>query len=304
MRIQSLHDLHFSFPDIDGYWDTQDLEKTEKRIRTQLPTSGTSATSLQIEAMTQMARLVSLQGKLKEAREFLVFSEALLKALSPSERQRVQTRYYLEEGRYYCLSMFPSRALDSFQKAWELSSKDQKLDVLAIDAAYMISITVPAKQGKEWLQIAILRAEASKEHFVRSWLAYLYMATGWQAFDTHEYSRALGLFEKAQANSANEPPLFIRTLKWCSARCLRGMDQYEKSLQIQQEISDELSALGESNGYVFLEMAECYQALQQSEKARAHFELAFEKLKIDKWYSDNFDHDLTRIQKKSKKPSF
>lgn len=301
MRIQSLHDLHFSFPDIDGFWDTQDLSATETKIRGHLPSGLSTTSSVHIEAMTQLARLFCLQGKLKEAREFLVFAETLLKELKEEDRKRAQTRYYLEEGRFYCLSMYPSRALDSFGKAWEMSSEVPELAVLAIDAAYMISITLPAKQGREWLQKAIQRAESSSDKLVRSWISHLYMATGWQAFDTHEFAKALSYFEKADQASFDEKTPVSRTLKWCTARCLRALNEFEKSLKIQQEISNELSEVGESNGYVYLEMAECYQALQDAEKARSYFELAFEKLKMDKWYSDNFDHDLSRIQKNSKK---
>lgn len=301
MRIQSLHDLHFSFPDIDGYWNIQNLEKTEEKIREKLFSEDSSSNAFQIETMTQLARLFGLQGKLKEAREFLIRADILLKELPSEEAIRPQTRYYLEEGRFYCLSMFPSRALDSFQKAWELSSKSPHLDILAIDAAYMLSITLPAKQGKEWLQIAVEKAENSKETFAQHWLSHLYMASGWQAFDMREFKRALEYFEKARRASKDENKLVMRTILWCMARCLRALSEPSKSLEIQQGIALALSEQGESNGYVFLEIAECYQALNQSEEARSYFELAYEKLKLNKWYSDNFNHDLSRIQKNSKK---
>lgn len=301
MRIQSLHDLHFSFPDTDGYWNVEDLAMTESKIRLQIPKINETPQPKQIEAMTQLARLFCLQGKLKEARDFLVFAETLLKDLSEKERTRPQVRYYLEEGRFYCLSMYPSRALDSFQKAFEISSESSELEIFAVDSAYMMSITLPAKQGSKWLQIAIEIAQKTKDSHGRQWQTFLYMADGWKAFDHHNYEKALSLFERAQSFSNDETPAVNRTIKWCTARCLRALNQIEKSLDFQMQISRELSQAGESNGYVLLEMAECYQILQKTEEARAYFQLAYDKLKIDKWFFDNCGADLSRMQKLIKK---
>lgn len=301
MRIQSLQDLHLSFPGIQGYWNMQDLEQTEKQIRAHFPLDETSANSAQVEAVTQMARLFSLQGQLKEARQCLVYSDLLLKSLDPDDLVRMKTRHYLEEGRFYCLSMIPFRALESFRKAWELSADVSDLDFLAIEAAYMISTTVPAKQGKDWLQRALDRLERSTEESLAHWRPHLYMAMGWQAFDARDFSTALEYFQKAYECVPDQKAPIAVTIKWCKGRCLRAMSDTAEALKIQEEIATMLAEKGDSNGYVLLEMAECFQQLQQAEKARNHFQLAFEKLKLDKWYCDNSDDELRRIQKNFKK---
>ncbi|MGZ3723287.1 MAG: hypothetical protein ACXVA9_10170, partial [Bdellovibrionales bacterium] len=71
MRIESLHDLHGQFPDIDGFWAFGDLIKTEANIRTRLPGEGVAWTPKSLEALTQLGRLQGLQGNLSVARATL-----------------------------------------------------------------------------------------------------------------------------------------------------------------------------------------------------------------------------------------
>lgn len=301
MRIQSLQDLHHSFPDIDDLWNISDLDQTESRIRSRLPLEGTTLTGPQVEAMTQLVRLYSLQGKTPEARATLDSLKTLLPLLDPKERTRPEIRCHLEEGRHYCLSMSPSRALESFSEAWQKATAAQ-MDVFAIDAAYMISITVPVKQGKKWLQQAIEIAESSEDEFCKMWLSHLYMMDGWQAFDAHDFNRALVAFDKANSKcSLKESENKSRVFRWCKARTLRALGQYEKALKIQESLLEEMMQSGEGNGHVFLEIAECHLALQDPGKSKSFYEMAYDALKKDKWYTDNNDDELSRIQKNSKK---
>jgi tetratricopeptide (TPR) repeat protein len=303
VRIQSLYDRHLSFPDYDGYWDTHNLEETERQIRSRLPIGAEVVTPDQVEALTQAARVFCLQGKVKEARNFLLYAESLLKGISAEDAVKAQVRYHLEEGRVYCLSMYPSRALESFKQAWELSAGTGKFVFFAIDAAHMISITLPVKQGRDWLQRAVALAEKSENRQSSLWLPYLYMENGWLAFDINQFDSALAWFEKADRGLANNQSL-KRTLKWCKARALRAAKKYTVAVELQKEIFLEMSELGESNGHVSLEMAECYKLLNQEEEASTYFKLAYEKLKVDKWFSENYTQELSVIQKNSKKKTY
>lgn len=301
MRIQSLYDLHLLIPDIDGFWDGRDLADTERLIRSNLPLGAGPVTAAQVEALTQAVRLFSLQGNMKVAKEFLVCAESHLKDLTTEERLKPQIRYFLEEGRLHSVAMNPKRALESFRQAWELSAKIKKLDFLLIDAAYMLSTTLPVKEGKEWLRLGLETAVKSEHQLSHKWLPFLHMAAGWQSFDMYEFAKALTYFEMANKVSTNAvTPTVSRIAKWCLGRALRTMSRFDEAIQIQLEIESEMSSHGLSNGYVYLELAECYQALFQTDKAQPYFEMAYEKLKTDKWFMENSESQLLSIQKKSK----
>lgn len=300
MRIESLHDLHLALPDVDGFWNYSDLNETENRIRSQLPSGDQPWTATGIEVLTQLVRVYSLQGRRKEAHSVLESIRGLLPTLPDSERGRPEVRFFLEEGRLHCLSMYPAKALDSFVKAWKQADR-LNLHLFAIDAAYMFSITLPMKQGKKWLHAAIELAEKSQESAGRAWLSHLYMMQGWHAFDTHDYSKALGFFESAIASrSANNPEVHPRTLLWCQARALRALGRIDEALKIQMGLQLEFEGAGETNGHVSLEIAECHLALNDPDKAKSFYETAHGLLKKDQWYSDNHAMELARIQKNSK----
>jgi tetratricopeptide (TPR) repeat protein len=300
MRIQSLRDLHTSFPDIDGLWNVLDLTETENKIQALLPAEGLPYSASQIEILTQQVRLYSLQGKQDKARHLLEICQSLLQKLPVESRAQAEIRFYLEEGRYYCLSMYPAKALDSFRNAW-LAAEKIKSDIFAIDAAYMLSITLPAKQGKTWLQMAIKLAETSTNRFAAVWLSWLYMMEGWQAFDGRDFLKAKNLFEKALAQfERGSSKTLYYPLKWAQARTLRALGQSAAALATQEAIAVEMAGQGQSSGYVYLEIAECQRALENHEKAKSYYQLAHENLNKDVWYCENHKDDLTRILKNSK----
>lgn len=301
MRIQSLRDLHLLFPDVDGFWNTQNLNETESRIRAKLPFGEAAVSSYQIEVVTQAARLFCLQEKMTEAKDFLNCAEICLKDIQSEEALKLKVRFFLEKGRYYSLSMNPTKAIESFQMAWNLVSTDKKLNYLAIDTAFMISITLPNKDGKKWLKMALEMAENSEaESLASRWRCYLYMQTGWQSFDSHDFSSSLSYFEKAQLCCDKENEFLSRILKWCCARVKRAMGQIDMALAIQNEILLGVLDASVSDEFVYLEIAECYQAKQDFSKAAENFEIAYEKLKDNQWYNANFSDELKQILKKAK----
>ena len=305
MRIQSLRDIHLSFPDTDGFWNTQNLPETEGKIRALLPLGDGPVHAAQVEALTQIARVFVLQGKLKEAKDFLNYADSLLKDLSVEDALKPQVRIFLEEGRVYGLSMFPDRALEYFRKAWDLSFENRRLDSLAIDAAYMISVTLPSKQGKTWLKGALDLAEhADASPTAKKWRAHLYMRFGWQEFDVRNFATALEYFDKALENADRDDVFLQRTLRWCRARVLRSLGKFNEAMVMQNEIFSDLAGEGVLNGHVYLELAECYQSLQDQDQASYYYELAHEKLKMSKWYSENFVNELSEILKRSKKKKY
>ncbi len=305
MRIQSLRDIHLSFPDMDGFWNLQNLPETEERISALLPLGDGKATATQVEALTQMARVYLLQDNLKEARNFLNHADTLLKDLPAEEMLKPQVRIYLEEGRFYGWSMYPQRALDFFSKAWEMSNLVGPLDALAADAAFMISITLPSKQGREWLTGALKLADNPQATTAaKKWKAHLLMRIGWQEFDVRNFQAALDHFDKALVCADKDDSTLFQTLKWCRARVLRAIGKINEAMAVQNEILTDLATEGVLNGHVYLELAECFNALHDQEQSSHYYELAHEKLKLSKWYSENFSSELSEILKKSKKKKY
>ena len=52
--------------------------------------------------------------------------------------------------------------------------------------------------------------------------------------------------------------------RWCVARCLRSLGRTEEALAEQRALAAELEAIGESDEFVTLEIAECLRALSRA----------------------------------------
>src|SRR4051812_9835985 len=122
MRIESLRDLHGQFPDVDGFWDFGDLNKTEANIRAQLPAEGEPWTPKALEALTQLGRVQGLQGNLSVARATLDEARKQISEIQGEARLRPELRCLLELGRVLCLGMTPHKAQMFFNEAWELAN--------------------------------------------------------------------------------------------------------------------------------------------------------------------------------------
>lgn len=301
MRLESSRDLHRYFPDLDGFWDLKDLKNTENHIKAILSGDLVSPNKKDLELLSQLVRVYCLQDEMLLAREILSHSKEWLHKLSDQDKLRAEIRFHLEQGRYYNHAKIPKRAIEDFDRAWLKAETSDHKD-LAIDAAYMLSITLPAKQGKVWRAYAIEIAESSTGAVYRSWLSLLYMMEAWSAFDAHQFDRALSLFQKSYEHA--DPLAFVGQLpyvRWGLARTLRAVGQVKEALEIQQEILLEQQRINRINGHVFLEIAECFLGLNEPEKAHPFYESAYNLLKEDKWYVDNYPHELARILKYSKK---
>ncbi len=301
MRIESLSDLLGQFPDIDGFWNFEDLPSTQAKIQSLLPEDSSSWTAKDLEVLTQLARVQSLQGNLSMARATLDQAQKKIVELEGPTRLRPEIRCLLEQGRVLCAQMTPSKAQNYFSQAWSLSANAQEI-FFAIDAALMLSISQPPKYQNEWLQKALTLAEDSKTEQGQLWLSQLYTMDGWHKFDFRSFDKALESFEKALSRpnfKGDESKRFV--IRWCIARTLRALGRVQEALDLQQVLHTELLEIGGSNGYVYLELAECQQALNRQAEAKTNFEYAYKELSANGWYSDNKASELGRIQYLSKK---
>src|SRR4051812_5976483 len=121
MRTESLRDLLSQFPDIDGFWNFDDLIETENKIREQLTDEKRANSPKLVELLTLLARVQGLSGKLSEAGATLLLANDLLSKHSEEGVNRARVRFLIEQGRFFGLSMNPSQSIAYFLKAWELA---------------------------------------------------------------------------------------------------------------------------------------------------------------------------------------
>jgi tetratricopeptide (TPR) repeat protein len=87
----------------------------------------------------------------------------------------------------------------------------------------------------------------------------------------------------------------VRIALWAEARTLRSLGRVEEALALQQELLREFDTLGEPDGYVYEELAECLAALGHDE-ARSYFARAYETLSRDPWLAESEPARLERLR--------
>jgi hypothetical protein len=70
----------------------------------------------------------------------------------------------------------------------------------------------------------------------------------------------------------------------------------EEALALQQELLREFDALGEQDGYVYEEIAECLAALGRDDEARPYFARTYETLSYDPWLAESEPARLERLR--------
>lgn len=278
-------------PDFDQLWDYSHPDETESRFR-QLLSNPPQDVSYHAQLLTQIGRAQGLQRKFAEAHATLDEAQSLLTA----DLRQARIRYLLERGRVFNSSKQPDKARPFFLEAWEMAKAAQE-DFYAVDAAHMMGIIEPAEEQFAWNLRAVAVAEKSSEPRERRWLGSLFNNMGWAYHGQGQYEKALACFEKAlQYREEYGPPTEIRVARWCIARALRSLERTEEALAMQKALLDEAERLGENDGYVYEEMAECLTILGRSTEARPYFELAYRQLSQDPWLVENEPARLERLR--------
>jgi len=287
--------LSQEIPDFDSLWDYSQPDHTELRFREillQIPEDDPAL----LELLTQIARAQGLQHKFEKAHQTLDQVERRLGGVA----SRAQIRYLLERGRVFNSSGDPEKAHPFFERARDLASQLNE-DFYEVDALHMLAIVAPPGRSLTLNLQAIKLAESSADERARGWLASLYNNTGWSYHDMGEYASALYAFEKAEAyRRAKGSVKETRIAVWCVARALRSLDRVEEALSKQLALEAELESAGESDGYVFEEIAECLLALKRPEEARPYFSKAYETLAKDASLMEREPKRLARIKKLGK----
>jgi tetratricopeptide (TPR) repeat protein len=279
-------------PDFDALWDYQHPDATEARFRqvlSQIP----QHTAHYAELLTQIARAQGLQRHFTEAHQTLDTVEQLL----PTTADRTTIRYLLERGRAFNSSGRPEEARPLFLGAWD-GARALGEDFYAVDAAHMLGIVELADQQLAWNLRALEHAEQSADPRAQGWVGSLYNNIGWTYHDAQRYDDALAMFEKAlQWRTEQGHAREIQIARWCVGRTLRSLGRAEEALLLQQALADELTQRGETDGYVYEEIAECLLLLNRPSEAQAYFADAYRELSQDAWLVEREPARVERLQK-------
>jgi tetratricopeptide (TPR) repeat protein len=280
-------------PDFDSMWDYDKPTDTEKRFAELLPLAQESGdVSYHAQLLTQIARTQGLQRKFDEAHHTL--DEALSAIGDDSGRAKI--RYLLERGRVFNSSKQPDQARPLFLQAWE-SACAQGEDFYAVDAAHMLAIVAPTEHQLEWNVKALAIAENSKDLRAQNWLGSLYNNIGWTYHDSGQYEKALEVFQKAlQWREEQGKVKPIRIAKWCVGRTLRSLGRISQAHEIQRALLEEHERVGEHDGYVYEELAECALLLGESDEAEKFFALAYAELSQDVWLVEREPERIERLK--------
>ena len=275
---------------LDALWDFDKPALSEERFRAELAKWPPASVEAQ-EVRTQVARALGLQRKFADANALLDSVEGSLGSLPT----HVRVRYLLERGRAFNSSGAPQRAVPLFAEALALAERD-KDEFYAVDAAHMLGIAAPAAERLGWNLKALSLAEAATDPRARGWRASLFHNIGWTYFDAGDAKTALDYWQKAlTAREATGNAASIRVAKWTVARGLRGVGRLDDAEAAQKSLAAELDRIGETDGYVYEELAEIALARGDAKAARPWAAKAHAALKDDPYLAANEAPRLARL---------
>jgi tetratricopeptide (TPR) repeat protein len=277
--------------DFDALWNYNDPAASEAAFHKVLPQAAGDAEQ-HAQLLTQIARAQGLQGKFDLANSTLDQAQRLL----PANPSRAHVRLLLERGRVLNTSGRPADSVPVFKEAFELASTLHD-DDLAIDAAHMLGIVLPAEDALRWNERALAMAEATTDAKARQWAGALQNNTGWIYHGMGRHEDALDCFKRAlQSAVASGKVNSIRIARWCVGRELRALNRVDEALSIQRELLVEWEAAGGRDGFVFEELAECALLLHQHDEARRYAAQAHEALSQIDWLVQQDTARLERLK--------
>ena len=279
--------------DLDTLWDFGDPASSEQRFRALIARARAEhGGAFEAEVLTQVARAAGLQHHFDEARDSLVEAERVMRP--GTDRARV--RVLLERGRVDRTSDRGDLGRASFLEAWELACSIGE-DGLAVDAGHMLGIVEPPADALAWNERAMELAHSSADPAARRWVGSLASNMGWARHDAGDDDGAIALFELARDEwVADGRQDRARIARWSIARCRRSRGDVTTALVEQRRLLAELEELGETDGYVFEEVAECLLLLGREDEAQPYFARAYVELSSDSELRANEPSRLERLR--------
>lgn len=265
--------LEAPMPDINALWDYDDPAGSEARFRAALDGATHDAT---LSLRTQIARTLGLRRQFDAAHRELDAVDADLAGAGPEPRVRT----LLERGRTWRSSGDPARARPLFLQAEQLA-RTAGLAFLHVDALHMVALVQTDPEAQlEWTRKALATARASRDEAARRWEGSLATNLGWALHDAGRHEEALQSFQDALAARVRDgaKPARVRENRWVVAYALRSLGRHDDALAWLRELEAELSAAGESDGFVPEEIGENLLALGRADEARPFFARAHAQL--------------------------
>ncbi len=275
---------------LDAQWNYGKPAESERRFRAELakwPAEDPQA----LIVWTQIARTQSLRRQFAEAHAALDAIETKLGA-APSH---VRIRYLLERGRTFNSSGSSERAVPLFTQALALAECDGDT-FYAIDAAHMLGIAAPPAERLDWDLKALAMTEQTTDSRSKRWLAPLYNNIGYAYQERDDFATALVYYRKAlPAYEARGDPGAVRAAHWMIARAQRSLGQLDDAEKTQRMLLAEYEKLGETDGYVYEELAEIALARGDATGAKPWAAKAHAALKDDAGFAANNASRLARL---------
>jgi tetratricopeptide (TPR) repeat protein len=264
--------------ELDTLWDFDDASASEARFAALLPRAREERDGAHhADALTQLARAQGLQRQFADARATLDEAQHALR----SGDARGRTRFLLERGRVDRSEGVEGLGRASFVEAWDFARAAGE-DALAVDAAHMLGIVEPTEEAVAWNERAMELARGSSDPKARAWVGSLASNMGWARHAEADFDGAIELFALARDEWLADGRVGrARIARWSIARCRRSQADFRTALDEQEVLLAELEAAGETDGYVFEEIAECLLALGRADDARPFFARAYRELSND-----------------------
>ncbi|MEP7183482.1 MAG: tetratricopeptide repeat protein [Betaproteobacteria bacterium] len=276
--------------DADATWNYARPAESEQRFRAELgqwPAGDPQALVL----LTQIARAQGLQRQFADAHTTLDAIEPRL-AGAPAH---VRVRFLLERGRVFNSAGTQARAAPLFAEAVALAECDGD-DFYAIDALHMLGIAAPPSERLDWDLKALAATERTTDLRSKRWLAPLYNNIGHAHQERGDFTTALAFYRKAlPAYEARGDPGSVRVARWMIARTQRSLAQLDEAEVTQRALLTEYGRLGETNGYVFEELAEIALARGDAQAAQPWAAKAYAALKDDPGFAADQPPRLARL---------
>jgi len=291
------------YQDLDILWNPLDFLQSEVAFGALLSNAREAEEDrcYLIELLTWIARVETHQGKLSEADTTLSEADRLLESEIVS-RDTAKIRCLLERGRLFIHKKTPARARKLFDDAQTLA-KNAGEDPLSVEILQLIASIEQRKSQQEWIKKAINVAESSSNLKAKKLLGSLYLSTGWNFYDLHQFEKSMEAFQRAGINFKEHCPKGEALVaQWATGKVLRRIGKTEKALSCQMEVFSELEFEIEKKygGRVSEEIAECLHSLKRVSEAKPYFEMAYHDLSSDEWVPDNHPLKLNRLKELGK----
>jgi hypothetical protein len=252
--------------DFTALWDFDDPAASEQRFRQIADdaaddahdAAGPSRAAERLEALTQVARALGLQGRYDEAHAVLdtVDGDPSRPRLPGPAGPRVRSRLQLERGRLHRSSGSGGPAAGCFEDAAVLA-REAGDEALEIDALHMQALAATVPDTAVRLNRRALRlARASQEPAARRWVASLLNNLGCALVDAGHLDDALSVFvEAVDVRARQGERRETQVGRWMVAWTLRLLGWDAEALAAQRALKDELAADGVEDPYVDEEIA-------------------------------------------------